>query len=92
MPVKEKEELCRKESDVQPDFPSVEYRGVFINDKEELEHWAQLHMKEDTMDCMRQRTTIKEFEKADNRHLKIRKNFNKHTCVRAGIYSRPHSE
>ena len=23
---------------------------------------------------------------------KIRKNFNKHTCVRAGIYSRPHSE
>lgn len=24
----------------------------FIKDKEEPEHWAQLHMKEDTMDCM----------------------------------------
>ena len=34
------------------DFPSVEYRSVFIKDKEEPEHWAQLHMKEDTMDCM----------------------------------------
>ena len=49
---KRKRRTCRKESDVQTDFPSVEYRGVFINDKEELEHWAQLHMKEDTMDCM----------------------------------------
>lgn len=49
---KEKEELCRKESDVRTDFPSVEYRSVFIKDKEEPEHWAQLHMKEDTMDCM----------------------------------------
>ena len=50
--IKEKEELCRKESDVRTDFPSVEYRSVFIKDKEEPEHWAQLHMKEDTMDCM----------------------------------------
>ena len=43
MPIKEKEELCRKESDVRTDFPSVEYRSVFIKDKEEPEHWAQLH-------------------------------------------------
>ena len=31
------------------DFPSVEYRGIFINDEEELDHWARLHMNEDTI-------------------------------------------
>ena len=31
------------------DYPSVEYRGVFINDEEELERWVQLHMGEATI-------------------------------------------
>lgn len=31
------------------DYPVVEYRGVFINDEEELEHWAQRYMGEETI-------------------------------------------
>ena len=31
------------------DFPTVEYRGIFINDEEELERFAQRYMREDTI-------------------------------------------
>lgn len=31
------------------DWPSVRYRGVFINDEEELFHWAQTHTPDDTI-------------------------------------------
>ena len=31
------------------DYPSVEYRGIFINDEEELEHWAKKHTDDGTI-------------------------------------------
>ncbi|GAA2971563.1 hypothetical protein JOD63_003461 [Microbacterium terrae] len=31
------------------DWPSVRYRGVFINDEEELFHWSRLHTADDTI-------------------------------------------
>ena len=31
------------------DWPSVRYRGVFINDEEELYHWARRHTADDTI-------------------------------------------
>ncbi|WP_344065995.1 glycosyl hydrolase 115 family protein [Microbacterium pumilum] len=31
------------------DWPSVRYRGVFINDEEELYHWARQHTADDTI-------------------------------------------
>ena len=31
------------------DYPSVQYRGIFINDEEELEAWARKHTKDKTI-------------------------------------------
>ncbi|CAM4506447.1 glycosyl hydrolase 115 family protein [Paenibacillus typhae] len=31
------------------DWPSVQYRGIFLNDEEELEDWAKLHTPDDTI-------------------------------------------
>lgn len=31
------------------DWPSVRYRGVFLNDEEELYHWARRHTRDDTI-------------------------------------------
>lgn len=31
------------------DWPSVQYRGIFLNDEEELEAWSKLHTKDDTI-------------------------------------------
>lgn len=31
------------------DWPSVQYRGIFINDEEELEDWAKLHTEDGTI-------------------------------------------
>jgi hypothetical protein len=49
VPVKQKESIRLEKSFERMDYPSVEYRGIFINDEEELEHWAQLHMGEPTI-------------------------------------------
>lgn len=49
VPVKKKEWLVFPEDYEIIDYPSVEYRGIFINDEEELERWAKLHMEEDTI-------------------------------------------
>lgn len=32
------------------DYPSVQYRGIFINDEEELEAWARKHTEEKTIE------------------------------------------
>ena len=44
----------RTSFDLQDDFrlvehPSVQYRGIFINDEEELDHWAKAHTKDGTI-------------------------------------------
>ena len=59
VPVKKKEEYILPEGYGYCDYPSVEYRGIFINDEEELEAWVKSHMGEDTIGV---RTYEKVFE------------------------------
>lgn len=47
--IKKKDKLELPENYFERDYPTVEYRGIFINDEEELEKWAKLHMNEDTI-------------------------------------------
>ena len=49
VPVKEKYAVELPEGYEKTDYPSVEYRGIFINDEEELEHWVQRYMGEETI-------------------------------------------
>ncbi len=49
VPVHTKERFSLPEDYCMTDWPSVEYRGIFINDEEELEAWAKARMKEDTI-------------------------------------------
>lgn len=49
VPVKEKQEIRLPEGYRKTDHPSVEYRGIFINDEEELEAWVKKHMGEETI-------------------------------------------
>ena len=49
VPVKEKFSVELPEGYEKSDYPSVEYRGIFINDEEELEHWVQRYMGEETI-------------------------------------------
>ncbi len=49
VPVRSKREVEVPEGFLQADWPSVEYRGIFINDEEELEHWAQRYIGEPTI-------------------------------------------
>ncbi len=50
------------------DYPSVEYRGIFINDEEELEAWAQNYMKEETIG-------VKTYEKIFELLLRLKANY-----------------
>ena len=59
VPVKKKEEYLLPEGYGYQDYPSVEYRGIFINDEEELEAWAKSHMEEKSIGV---RTYEKVFE------------------------------
>lgn len=49
VPIKKKAEIIIPDNYMKTDFPSVEYRGIFINDEEELEHWVQRYMGEPTI-------------------------------------------
>lgn len=49
VPVRKKTEVFMKGGYCKVDYPSVEYRGIFINDEEELEHWVQRYMGEETI-------------------------------------------
>ncbi len=59
VPVKKKGEYELPEGYMEYDYPSVEYRGIFINDEEELETWVKNYMGEDTIGV---RTYEKVFE------------------------------
>ncbi len=50
------------------DYPSVEYRGVFINDEEELEHWVWRYMGEETIG-------VKTYEKIFELLLRLKINY-----------------
>ncbi|MCD8075778.1 MAG: glycosyl hydrolase 115 family protein [Lachnospiraceae bacterium] len=49
VPVKRKAYICLEKGFHKTDAPSVQYRGIFINDEEELEAWSQAYMKETTI-------------------------------------------
>lgn len=68
VPVKEKEEILIKKDYRKVDYPSVEYRGIFINDEEELEAWVQNYMGESTIG-------VKTYEKIFELLLRLKGNY-----------------
>ncbi|MDE6636216.1 MAG: glycosyl hydrolase 115 family protein, partial [Lachnospiraceae bacterium] len=49
VPVKKKSRLQIPDGLYMADYPSVQYRGIFLNDEEELEEWAAVHTKDGTI-------------------------------------------
>lgn len=49
VPPKRRDKFILEEGFCRIDYPSVEYRGIFINDEEELEKWANAYMSEQTI-------------------------------------------
>ena len=49
VPVRHKRTVTLGEGLLEADWPILEYRGIFINDEEELERWVQRYMGEDTI-------------------------------------------
>ncbi len=49
VPIMKKEKLELDDEVELTDHPIVEYRGIFINDEEELDKWVSLHMGEPTI-------------------------------------------
>ncbi len=49
VPVKRSEVFMLPEDYAFSDEPTIPYRGIFINDEEELDKWARLHMQEPTI-------------------------------------------
>lgn len=49
VPIKKKDEFVIAKNYHKSDYPSVEYRGIFINDEEELEVWSKKHTSDDTI-------------------------------------------
>lgn len=68
VPVKEKDRIVLREGYQKIDYPSVEYRGIFINDEEELEKWTKLHMGEDTIG-------VRTYEKVFELLLRLKANY-----------------
>lgn len=68
VPVRERKEACLETGFCRTDHPSVEYRGIFINDEEELEHWVQRYMGEETIG-------VKTYEKIFELLLRLKMNY-----------------
>ncbi len=49
VPVKKKDTYSLPEGFINYDYPSVEYRGIFLNDEEELDAWAKKHTADGTI-------------------------------------------
>lgn len=49
VPVQRKQKVVLEEGYCRKDWPSVEYRGIFINDEEELNEWVKNYLKEPTI-------------------------------------------
>ncbi|MGX7131614.1 glycosyl hydrolase 115 family protein [Enterococcus songbeiensis] len=49
VPIKKKKYFQLKSDFFITQYPSVQYRGIFINDEEELDHWAKAHTKDKTI-------------------------------------------
>ncbi|MCM1173789.1 MAG: glycosyl hydrolase 115 family protein [Blautia sp.] len=68
VPVRERECFSLPEDTCVTDWPSVEYRGIFINDEEELEAWAKNYMDEPTIG-------VKTYEKIFELLLRLKANY-----------------
>lgn len=68
VPLKKKELISLEENFCIFDYPSVKYRGIFINDEEELEAWAIRYMHEATIGP-------KTYEKIFELLLRLRANY-----------------
>lgn len=68
VPVKKKEVFVLEEGFEKSDYPSVEYRGIFINDEEELEAWVKNRMGEETIG-------VKTYEKVFELLLRLKGNY-----------------
>lgn len=49
VPVRQREEISLPADYENVDWPSVQYRGIFLNDEEELNAWAKLHTTDGTI-------------------------------------------
>ena len=49
IPVKRKDSFHLPAEYIKADWPSVKYRGIFINDEEELNDWSKLHTPDGTI-------------------------------------------
>lgn len=49
VPIKKKSGFSIADDFYVADYPSVQYRGIFLNDEEELEEWAALHTTDGTI-------------------------------------------
>lgn len=68
VPVRERQEFVLPGDYAKADYPSVEYRGIFINDEEELEAWVQNYMGEPTIG-------VKTYEKVFELLLRLKANY-----------------
>ncbi|MCH5266675.1 MAG: glycosyl hydrolase 115 family protein, partial [Lachnospiraceae bacterium] len=68
VPVKTKDSFRLPEGYEKCDAPSIEYRGIFINDEEELDRWVQAHMGEDTIG-------VRTYEKIFELLLRLKANY-----------------
>lgn len=68
VPVKTKNEFVLASDYRKADYPSIEYRGIFINDEEELEAWVQNYMGENTIG-------VKTYEKIFELLLRLKANY-----------------
>lgn len=68
VPVRKKERYRLPEGWEKSDYPSVEYRGIFINDEEELEAWAKGRMGEETIG-------VRTYEKIFELLLRLKANY-----------------
>ena len=68
VPVRAKEKIVIETDFLKADYPEIEYRGIFINDEEELENWVQSYMGEDTIG-------VKTYEKIFELLLRLKLNY-----------------
>lgn len=68
VPVRERQEISLPEGYSRTDWTSVEYRGIFINDEEELEAWVKNYIGEPTIG-------VKSYEKIFELLLRLKANY-----------------
>ena len=49
VPVRKKKHFAFSNDYSKADWPDVQYRGIFLNDEEELDAWSKIHTKDDTI-------------------------------------------